>query len=158
MRGSLVVRVHLCAAVGALILITVFLISAAVAELAGDAGEVRVVRLAIAWALPVLIGCLVTAALTGRRLAGRSGAAVVRRKQRRMQVVAAAGVLVLVPSAILLAVARPGGGGTVALEIIELMAGAVNLTLLGLNFRDGRGLTRRRRVPAPAPRMVDTKA
>jgi hypothetical protein len=158
MGRSVIVRAHLLAAVGALVLIVVFGVSAAVSEAGGDASEVRVVRLAIVWALPALVGCLVTAGLTGRKLAGRSRAAVVRRKQRRVQIVAAAGVLVLVPSAIILAVASPSGGGTVALEVVELVAGAVNLTLLGLNFRDGRALTRPRRVPASVPPMVDTKA
>jgi hypothetical protein len=157
MRSLNLVRVHLAAAVGALVLIGTFLVSAAVTELIGDAGEVRALRLAIVLVLPLLIGCLVTAALTGRRLAGRSRAAVVRRKQRRMQVVAVAGLVVLVPCAVILnQLAATASGGTVALEITEFGAGALNLALLGLNFRDGRALTRRR--PAPAAPMVDTGA
>lgn len=155
---SRLVRVHLATAVGAVVLITTFLTSAAVTDLIGDAAAIRVLRLAIVLALPVLVGCLAAAGLTGNRLAGRSRAAVVRRKQRRMQAVAAAGLVLLVPCAIILnqLAATAGGGVTVGLEITEFLAGAVNLTLLGLNFRDGRAMSRRARR-APARRMVDTR-
>jgi len=144
MSRRVLVRIHLAAAAGALAVISAFLVSSTVIELIGDPGEVRSLRHAILLALPLLIGCLAASALTGRRLAGRSRAPVVRRKQRRMQVVAAVGLVVLV------------------LEITELLAGAVNLALLALNFRDGRGMTRRRgpaRSPRPTRRaqMVDTR-
>jgi hypothetical protein len=171
MTSKFIVRVHLSAATGALAIIASFLAASAVIEPFGDRGELRDLRLGILMALPLLIACLATAGLTGRRLAGRSRAAVVRRKQRRLQVVAAAGLLVLLPSAVLLAVlaARPADGGPVtALEITEFLAGGLNLALLALNFLDGRGLTRHRRRPDPArparrrpvpgPAQVDTGA
>jgi hypothetical protein len=63
-----------------------------------------------------------------------------RRKLRRMPFIAANGLLVLVPSALYLAAAaRSGSFGTafIAVQAIELAAGAVNITLLGLNLRDG---------------------
>lgn len=110
--------------------------------------------------LPVLIGCLVTAALSGRHLARNSRAAVIRRKQRRMRIVAAAGIVVLVPCALILddlTASVSVGGVVTALEIAEMLVGALNLTLLVLNFRDGRGLTRPRR-PSRRPEMVDTGA
>ena len=147
-----IVRIHLAAAVGAVAMIVTFLISSAVTELIGTAGQVHTLRHDIMLGLPLLIACLATVALTGRRLGGRSKAPVVRRKQRRMQLIAAAGLVVLVPCAVVLNYRAMG-----ALEITELVAGTLNLTLLGLNFRDGRSLTRRRRRrparrrPAPAP-------
>jgi len=151
MSRPLLVRVHLAAAVAAVAVIVTLLTSSAVTELIGTPGEVRLLRHGIMLGLPLLIACLATVALTGRRLAGRSRAPVVRRKQRRMQLIAVAGLVVLVPC---------------ALEIIELAAGGLNLALLVLNFRDGRALTRRRRAarrgpvrPARAARqVVDTKA
>ena len=141
MSRPMIVRVHLAAAVGAVVVIVTFLISSAVTELIGTAGEVHALRHDIMLGLPLLIACLVTAALTGRRLGGRSKAPVVRRKQRRMTLIAALGVAVLVPCAVVLNYRAMG-----ALEITELVAGGLNLTLLGLNFRDGRALTRRRRT------------
>jgi len=165
MSRPVLVRIHLAAAAGALAVISTFLVSSTVIEIIGDPGEVRSLRHAILLALPLLIGCLAASALTGRRLAGRSRAPVVRRKQRRMQVVAAVGLVVLVPCAV--ALNYLAGSATAdrlasVLEITELLAGAVNLALLALNFRDGRGMTRRRgpaRSPRPTRRaqMVDTR-
>ncbi len=158
-RSSLV-RTHLAAAVGALALITTFLLSSTVTELIGTASDIHLMRQWIVFGLPLLIGCLATAALSGRRLARNSRAAVIRRKQRRMQIVAAAGIVVLVPCALVLDDLTAGasaGGVVAALEISEILAGALNLTLLALNFRDGLSLTRPRR-PARRPEMVDTDA
>jgi hypothetical protein len=95
MTRPILVRGHLAAAVGALVIISAFLVSSVATELFGSPGDVRVLRHGILLGLPLLIGCLAATALTGRRLAGRSRAPVVRRKQRRMQVVAAAGLMVL---------------------------------------------------------------
>jgi hypothetical protein len=160
MPRSTLVRTHLAAAAGSLALIATFLLSSAVTELIGDAGDIRVLRQWILLGLPLLIGCLAAAALTGRRLARSSRAAVIRRKQRRVQIVAAAGIVMLVPCALILnylAASASSRALASALEITELLAGGLNLTLLVLNFRDGRSLTRRGRS-APRPRMVDTRA
>ncbi|MGO8893824.1 MAG: hypothetical protein ACLP8X_06820 [Streptosporangiaceae bacterium] len=160
MPRSSLVRTHLAAAAGALALIATFLVSSAVTELIGTAGDVHIVRQWIVFGLPVLIGCLATAALSGRRLARNSRAAVIRRKERRMRIIAAAGIVVLVPCALILddlTASASAGGVVTALEIAEILAGSLNLTLLVLNFRDGRGLTRPRR-PARRPEMVDTGA
>lgn len=160
MSRSFLVRIHLGAAVGALALIAAFLVSSAVAELIGTAGDVHIVRQWIALGLPVLIGCLATAALSGRRLARSSRAAAIRRKQRRMRIIAAAGIVVLVPCALILdeLTASASAGALVsALEITESLAGALNFTLLALNFRDGLSLTRPRKR-ARHPEMVQTGA
>src|SRR6516165_7714301 len=93
MSRPLLVRVHLAAAVAAVVVIVTFLTSSAVTELIGTPGEVRLLRHGIMLGLPLLIG---------RRLAGRSRAPVVRRKQRRMQLIAAPGLVVLVPCAVML--------------------------------------------------------
>ncbi len=158
MPRSTLVRTHLSAAVGALALITTFLLSSVITELMGNAADVHRIRQWIVFGLPLLVGCLAATALTGRRLARKSKASVLRRKQRRMQIVAAAGIVLLVPCAVLLSylTASASARGVVsALEITELLAGALNLTLLVLNFRDGRGLTRRPR-PARHPEMVNS--
>jgi hypothetical protein len=158
MPRSSLVRTHLSAAVGAIAIITTFLLSSTITVLIGNAADVHTLRQWVVFALPLLVGCLAAAALTGRRLARKSRAAVIRRKQRRMQIVAAVGIVVLVPCALILdgLTAGASNGGVVsALEITEILAGAANVTLLALNFRDGRGLTRRPR-PARRPEMVQT--
>ena len=139
--------------------ITTFLVSSGVTELTGGTGDIRVLRHCILLGLPLLIACLATAGLTGRRLAGGSRSAVVRRKQRRLQAAAAAGMLVLVPCALILghlAAAPATGAAFTALEITEFFFGTVNLSLLALNFRDGRRMTRHRRTARPA-HLADNK-
>lgn len=160
MPRSSLVRIHLSGAVGALALISTFLVSSAVTEMAGNAADVHSLRQWIVFGLPLLIGCLAAAALTGRRLARKSRAAVIRRKQRRMQAVAALGIVVLVPCALILdALTASASVSAVVtgLELTEMLAGALNLTLLLLNVRDGRRLSR---PPTPAQRapMVHTGA
>jgi hypothetical protein len=163
MNRPFLVRIHLTGAIGALILIAAFFVSSVILELATETSELHALRLAIVVALPVLVGCLVAAGLTGRKLAGPKlggpklggtvRAAIVRRKQRRLQLAAAIGLVVLIPCAVILYLVTP----TVTVQITELVAGAVNITLLGLNVRDGRRLTRRPRQPQPRlPHMVDT--
>ena len=160
MSRPMLVRVHLAAAVGAVAVIVAFLTSSAITELVGTPAEVRLLRHGIMLGLPLLIACLATVALTGRRLGGKSRAPVVRRKRRRTQLIAAVGLVVLVPCAVVLNYqAMP------ALEITELAAGGLNLALLVLNVRDGRALARRRRPARPsrparatARPMVNTEA
>ena len=153
MPTPLLARIHVAAATGAIAVIAAFLLSSGVNELIGGAGDIRVLRHAILLGLPLLIACLATAGLTGQRLAGGSRSAIVRRKQRRLQAAAAAGLLVLVPCALILnhlATAPTTGGAFTALEITESVFGTVNLSLLALNFRDGRRMTRHRRTARPA--------
>src|SRR5258707_11277979 len=98
MPKPLVARIHVAAAIGAIIVITTFLLSSWATELIGGAGDIPVLRHAILLGLPLIISCLVTAGLTGQRLAGGSRSAAVRRQQRRLQAAPAAGLLVLGPS------------------------------------------------------------
>jgi len=70
----------------------------------------------------------------GRR-AGLIGA-----KIKRMPFIAGNGILILIPSALFLAIkaeATEFDGWFYAVQLLELIAGATNITLLGLNMRDG---------------------
>ena len=65
-----------------------------------------------------------------------------------MPLIAGNGLIVLVPSAVFLAhLADSGNFGTVfyGVQTLELLVGAVNLALMGLNIRDGLAL----RKPLP---------
>jgi hypothetical protein len=85
----------------------------------------------------------------GRKLGG-----VLKQKAQRMPIIAANGILVLIPAALFLAArARSGNfdGWFYAVQMIELVAGATNITLLALNMRDGlkmKGRLRRNRKSA----------
>lgn len=160
MRKPLLVRVHVAAAVAAIAVITTFLVSSGVTEFFGGTGDIRTLRHAIVIGLPLLIACLATAGLTGRRLAAGSRSPVLARKQRRLQAAAAIGLLVLVPCALILnhlaAAAAPGSAFAV-LEITEFSFGILNLSLLALNFRDGRRIALRHRS-ARLPQPVGSRS
>ena len=62
-----------------------------------------------------------------------------------MKFIAANGLLILVPSAVSLAILANLGdmdGLFVPLQAVELIAGGVNLVLIGLNIRDGLRMRR----------------
>ena len=149
MNRVAVLRVHLTASSLALLLVLGFQIVTVVVELGGDVAAIAAVKRGIALGLFVLVPALVATGASGRKLAGRSRAPFVVRKTRRMITVASAGVLVLVPCAVALdrlAAAGDLGGWFQVIQYVELAAGLLNLTLLGLNFRDGRAVTRQGRT------------
>ena len=89
---------------------------------------------------------MAAAGATGFCMAGRSAEPHVVRKRRRMPFIALNGLLVLVPCAVFLharAAAAEFGEAFELVQGIELLAGAMNLTLMGLNMRDGFALTGR---------------
>ena len=108
----------------------------------------------IVYALWLLIPAMAIAGAMGMRLAKGSRNGVLGAKGRRMPLIAANGLLILLPSALWLnRMAQAGDFGSqfLLLQGIELLAGATNLWLLGLNMRDGLRLSGRlRRRPASA--------
>ena len=146
--------VHAGAGTLALLLVTAFWLTTIISELTGDATVILIAKTVIAFALPLLVAALITAGVSGFRLGGKSTARRIVAKRRRMPVIALNGMLILVPSALfLLWKAEAGAFDTafVAVQGLELAAGALNIVLLGLNFRDGRAMTAgRRRVAARA--------
>lgn len=70
-----------------------------------------------------------------------------QQKTKRMRIVAANGILILIPCALLLkawAVAGDFGPMFFVVQGVEFVAGLANLTLLGMNMRDGLNLRRER--------------
>lgn len=100
----------------------------------------------ILWGMAVLIPAM--AGGTGFRLGGRSCAPLILAKRRRMPLIALNGLLVLIPCAAVLQAQAAAGRFDLAFGIaqaIEFAAGALNVTLLGLNMRDGLRLAYARR-------------
>ena len=88
---------------------------------------------------------------SGFSLARGRHSPAIDRKRWRMKIIAANGLLVLLPLAILLYRRADEGlldGVFYAMQTLELLAGSTQLTLLALNFRDGRKLSRRKRLAA----------
>ena len=145
-------RVHPIAGGLALLTMLAFWTSTVVVELVGDRDDIVAVKHAIMWGLLVLVPALGATGGTGFLRAGRSRNARVLAKKRRMQVVAPIGILVLVPCVLYLGITTSAGGGLgthfYPVQGVELVAGAVNITLMSLNARDGFRLTGRFRAPS----------
>lgn len=141
----------------ALLCIATFWLSTVVSELFLTQASVVAVKNAVLTGMWLLIPAMAATGGSGFSLAkGRRGR-LVDVKMRRMKGVAANGLLVLLPSAFVLASWASAGrfdGAFYALQGVELLAGAVNITLLLLNMRDGLRLTGRlspkRSVPPAA--------
>lgn len=152
--------IHPVAGALAMLTITTFWVSTTLSELFASHAIVTAVKTAIPWGFLLLIPALVAAGGSGFVLAkGRPRAGLVGAKIKRMPLIAANGILILIPSALFLASkAKAAEFDTAfyAVQALEVIAGVVNLVLLGLNMRDGlkmKGRLRRRPVkPPPAVR------
>jgi hypothetical protein len=144
--------IHPVAGALAILTIATFWLSTALSELFASQTTVAAVKMAIPWGFLLLIPALAAAGGSGFALSKGRRAGLVGAKLKRMPWIAANGILVLIPSALYLASkARPTGFDSTfyAVQALELIAGAANITLLGLNMRDGlRMKGRLRRRPA----------
>ncbi|WP_247710865.1 hypothetical protein [Qipengyuania aestuarii] len=141
--------VHRIAGAIALLTIASFWLSTLISELSGSTEAVVAVKTAIPWGFLLLIPALAVVGGTGFSLTGGRAKGLAATKLKRMPVIAANGLLILVPSALFLAWKATAGefdAAFYAVQAIELVAGAANLVLLGLNMRDGLRMTGRLRV------------
>ncbi len=139
-------RVHRAAAITAFATILTFWTSTVVTELFATTAAVAAVKTAILWGMAVLIPAMAIAGATGFKLGGAHPHPLAAAKRRRMPIIALNGLLVLVPAAVFLAQRAAAGRFDrcfVAVQALELIAGAVNIVLMGLNIRDGIALARR---------------
>ena len=131
---------HPIAGAVAIATIATFWLSTFLTELFASHAAVAAVKTAIPWGFLLLVPALAATGGSGFGLAKGRRAGVVGAKIRRMPLIVANAVLVLIPSALFLASkAQAGEFDAVfyAVQALELVAGASNITLLGLNMRDG---------------------
>lgn len=141
----------------ALLCIVTFWVATVITELFLDPASVTLAKNAILAGMWVLIPTMAATGGSGFLLAGSRSGRLVDLKSRRMKAVAANGLLVLLPSAWVLASWANAGqfdGAFYTLQALELVAGAVNVTLLVLNMRDGLRLAGRRLAQPPASASV----
>lgn len=144
-------KVHAGAASLALVFIATFWTSTVVTELFLSAAAVPWVKQGIAYALLGFVPLIAITGASGFAMGGKSIFPLIVVKRRRMIFIAGLGLLVLVPSAIFLSVRAQAGtfdGTFYSVQALELIAGAVNLVLIGLNFRDGLRLRHRKLAQA----------
>ena len=139
-------RIHAIAGIVGFLTITLFWTSTASTELFGSHAAVTTVKNSILWGMLLLIPALMIAGGSGMSLSKSRSGAIVQNKKKRMPFIAMNGLLILMPSAFFLAGKANAGafdGAFYGVQALELIAGAINLTLMGLNIRDGLRLTGR---------------
>ncbi len=142
--------IHRIAGTVAPLCIATFFLSTILFELLGTHASVAHLKsLIVTPGLWILIPALAATGGSGMFLAKSRRGRLVDAKKKRMLIIAAVGLLVLVPCAIVLSrwAATGSFDGTFYLvQIVELLAGATNLALIGLNVRDGMRLSGRLRA------------
>lgn len=144
-------KIHAVAAVASFIFIAAFWTSSVAAELFFSHHAVALVKHAIAYALIVFVPTIAAVGGTGFSMAGENPHALLAAKRRRMPVIVLTGLLVLIPAALFLNAKAQAGEFDTAfylVQVLELLAGASNLTLIGMNIRDGLRLTRKAALAA----------
>ncbi len=142
--------VHPVAGGVAFLTIATFWLSTVISELSGSQALIASVKTTIPWGFLLLIPALAAAGGTGVLMSKGSRVGLAGTKFKRMPFIAGNGILVLIPSALFLASKASAGEfdtNFYLVQALELVAGGVNITLLGLNIRDGlklKGWLRRR--------------
>lgn len=137
-------RVHAASGLVALLTILTFWSSTILSEILGGAQTIAAVKSMILLGMLILVPAMMIVAGSGRSMARGRSAAALEAKARRMWVIAANGILILVPAAFYLASKAAAGeldAWFYGVQGLELAAGATNIALMAMNFRDGLRLT-----------------
>lgn len=134
-------RAHLVAGLLAPLCLASFFVSTVLTELFGSpAAVVQLKALIVSPGLWIMIPAMAAAGGSGMLLSRSRKGRLVDGKKKRMAIIAANGLLVLVPCALVLDRWAAAGRFDTAfylVQAVELVAGAVNFVLMGLNVRDG---------------------
>jgi hypothetical protein len=145
--------IHPIAGTIAMLCIGSFWLSTLISELFLPLQTIVLVKHTILQAMWIMIPAMVATGGSGFALSGDRKGALLAGKKRRMQFIAANGLLVLLPCAFFLhgkAAAGEMDATFYALQAVELLAGAINFSLMALNFRDGLKLSGRLRRKGPS--------
>ncbi|CUH46361.1 hypothetical protein [Ruegeria atlantica] len=140
--------IHPIAGIIGFLTIFMFWTSTLYCELFATHATVAAVKSMIVSGLFILVPAMVIVGASGMSLGRRRKDTPALAKKKRMPIIAMIGLLILVPAAIFLNAKASTGSfdnSFYAVQVVELLAGATNLTLMGLSIRDGRAMTARRR-------------
>jgi len=143
------VKIHAAAGTLALLTIVTFWTSTIISELFGSHAQIAALKMAVLWGMLVLIPAMATAGATGAALGKKMKLPQVAQKAGRMKIIAANGILILLPSAVFLALRSANGQFDTlfyTVQAVELLAGIVNITLLGRNMKNGLAIRARLRA------------
>lgn len=138
-------KIHLVVSAIATLCIATFFASTVFVELFGTYEQIAAVKsLIVIPGLFILVPAIAMTGGTGFALSKQRKGKLVDSKKKRMPIIGANGLLILLPSAIFLDQWASAGSFDTKFYIVqglELLAGAVNLTLMGMNIRDGLKLS-----------------
>jgi len=137
--------IHMVAAILATLCIATFFVSTILVEFLGSPDSIAIVKSLIASpGLFILVPAIAIAGGSGFLLSKDRKGRLVGNKKKRMPFIGINGLLILLPSAIFLDQWATAGSFDTKFYVVqglELLAGAVNLTLMSMNMRDGLKLT-----------------
>lgn len=133
-------KVHAIAGMIGFLCILTFWTSTAYAELFKSHETIAAVKAMILRGMFILVPAMALAGGLGMAVGAKWKSPQARAKKKRMPIIALNGLCILLPSAAYLAFKSGAGEFDTwfySVQILELCAGALNLTLMGLNIRDG---------------------
>lgn len=137
--------IHRIAAITATLCIATFFTSTVITELFGSYETIALIkRLIVLPGLFVLVPAIAITGGTGFTLSKDRKGRLVKSKMKRMPFIGANGLLILLPAAIILdhwAASGSFDAKFYMVQILELLAGMVNLSLMVFNIRDGLRLS-----------------
>lgn len=138
---------HALAGAIALLTILAFWVSTLVAELFLAESAIMAAEQAILYGMALLVPSIALTGLSGAVLARPRSGPLAQRKAARMRIIAANGLLIMVPASLFYLYGKASlgqmDGGFCTVQAVELLVGAVQLFLVGRNFRDGLRLAGR---------------
>ena len=132
--------IHASAGTLAMLTIAVFWTSTLISEIILDHAAVAAVKHAIVYGLFLLVPFMAATGGSGFALGKMRKGPLLDQKKKRMAIIGANGLLVMIPAAIFLngkAAAGEFDAMFYSVQVVELVVGVVQLTLMGVNFRDG---------------------
>ncbi|GFE67135.1 hypothetical protein [Litoreibacter roseus] len=139
-------RIHAIAGGIGFVTILSFWTSTAISELFASHETIASIKSWILNGMFILIPAMAIVGGSGMAMGRRRKDAPARAKKKRMPIIALNGLLILLPAAWFLAGKAAAGefdSTFYTIQIVELTAGAANLTMMGLNIRDGLKMTGR---------------
>lgn len=132
--------IHAIAGTTAMFLLAGFWTSTLVSEVFFDSAAVAAVKHAIVYGLFLLVPFMAATGGSGFALGKTRKGGLVDQKKKRMAIIGTNGLLVMIPAAIFLNIKAATGEFDVffyAVQVVELIVGGMQFTLMGMNFRDG---------------------
>ena len=137
--------IHFAAALTATLCIALFFSSTIIVELLGSYDSITTIKsLIVSPGLFILVPAIAITGASGFALAKSRSGRLIKSKMLRMPFIGLNGILVLLPSAIFLDIWAASGNFDTRFYLvqgIELIAGIINLVLMGMNMRDGLKLS-----------------